>query len=191
MWLVPFLESLQGALGDIRLQLQFFDRDGELDTSDFDAAIHLTIDSAVPRGSVELFDETTVPVASPEFAMTHALDRETPPAALLDVPLLHLDGRQRHWMGWEAWFAANNLTWTPKNTSLSYNNHALVIDDALAGRGVALAWIGLVDAALDAGRLVEVGPRVTQAGSSHFLIPGRRVSEDVFDKLLRWLLGRQ
>ncbi len=188
VWLVPFLESLQRALGDVRLQLQFFDRDGELEGGDFDAAIHLTTRSAVSAQSVELFAETTVPVATPEFARVHSLDRRSPPKSLLDIELLHLDGRQRQWMGWAAWFAANDLTWSPTNTSLSYNNHALVMEDALAGRGVALAWIGLVDAALDTGRLVEVGPRISQPGSSHFLIPGRRVSSDLFDRLHRWLL---
>ena len=188
VWLVPFLDSLQRALGDVRLRLQFFDRESELDGDDFDAAIHLTLQSAVSAASVKLFDETTVPVASPEFARMHALDRLSPPSALLDVELLYLDGRQRRWMGWEAWFAANDLIWTPKNTSLSYNNHALVMEDALAGRGVALGWIGLVDAALDTDRLVEVGPRRSQPGSGHFLIPGRRASRELFDRLHRWLL---
>lgn len=188
VWLVPFLDSLQRALGDVRIRLQFVDRDGELDGGDFDAAIHLTTKSAVSAASVKLFDETTVPVTSPEFARMHALDRRSPPAALIDLELLYLDGRQRQWMGWEAWFAANDLTWSPKNTSLSYNNHALVMEDALAGRGVALGWIGLVDAALDTGRLVEVGPRCSQAGAAHFLIPGRRHSDELFDRLHRWLL---
>jgi len=63
-------------------------------------------------------------------------------------------------MDWTTWFAAHDLQWTATQARLSYNNYALVLNDAAAGRGVALAWRGLVDPLLATGALVPVGPEV-------------------------------
>lgn len=188
-FLIPHRESLQEALGDVELRLRLFDRDSELGDDDFDAAIHLTRDAALPVGSRRLFVEDVVPVASPECAARHGLDDSSDPARLLDVELLHLDGRGRQWMGWTEWFAAHRLQWSPSQSAMSYNNYALVVDEALAGRGVALAWRGLVDGALDAGLLVEVGRSVCRDDAGYALIPGPSADPVMVGRVAEWLQG--
>lgn len=187
VWIVPYLESLRAALGDIEVRLRFIDRDGELTGGGFDAAIHLTRAAGLPHGSRALFGEVSVPVATPEFAAEFNLDHRASAASLLDVKLLHLDGRERQWMGWETWFAANDLRWSDADARLSYNNHALVMEEALAGRGVALGWVGIVDAAIESGRLVEVGPRVATTDSQHYLVPGPRTPTHLLDAIEEWV----
>lgn len=187
VWIVPYLESLHEALGDLDVRLRFIDRDGEMTGGGFDAAIHLTDAAGLPPGCRALFGEVCVPVANPDYAAQFHLDRHSSPASLLDVELLHLDGRERRWMGWETWFAANDLHWSAAEARLSYNNHALVMDEALAGRGVALGWVGIVDAAVESGRLVEVGPRVATTDSQHYLIPGPRTPAQLIDALENWI----
>lgn len=187
-WLVPYLEQLQAQFGDTDLRLRLFDRDSELESDDFDAAIHLAPIATAPTRSRVLFDEQVLPVASPDLAEAEALNQHTSPHRLLDVDKLHLDHRDRRWMDWTSWFAAHDLPWTPAQARLSYNNYALVLNDAIAGRGVALAWRGLVDPLLSAGSLVTVGPQVRRPEVAYQVIPGPSTPPGAVDQIADWLL---
>ena len=194
-WLVPHLDTLQAVLGDVDLRLRLFDRDGELhggtdgpaDEWFYDAAIHLMPIAGAPEGSRILFGEVVLPVATPEFASSHDLGPTTRPDVLLRAPKLHLDERDRRWLGWTGWFRAQGLSWSPARTRLSYNNYALVMNDALAGRGVALAWRGLVDDALSVGTLVPVGVEVRNPDNAYQLLPGPGAPADLVELVDRWL----
>jgi DNA-binding transcriptional LysR family regulator len=188
-FLIPHRESLQAQLGDVALRLRLFDRDGELHGDAFDVAIHLTSQGGLPPGSKLLFEEVVVPVASADFAAQHSLSAASSPARLLEMELLHLDGRDRQWMGWPDWFGANEIRWSSDEAVMSYNNYALVMDDAFAGRGIALAWRGLVDNAVDAGLLVEVGVPISRADRGYYLIPGLGVDPELIARVADWLTG--
>lgn len=187
-WLVPYLDQLQTVFADIDLRLRLFDRDAELASDAFDAAIHLTPTAIAPPGSRLLFDERVLPVASPDLADAAGLHQHTPPRHLFDVEKLHLDSRDRRWIDWTTWFAAHDLQWTAAKARLSYNNYALVLNDAAAGRGVALAWRGLVDPLLATGALVPVGPEVHRPNIAYQVIPSPNTPPDAIDQIADWLL---
>lgn len=187
VWLVPRLHSLRIAFGEVQLQLHLFDRDQELRDSQWDAAIHLSANDQTPADAVHLFGEAVQPVASPAFAEHHGLTTTTDPAQLRQLDLLHLDSRDRQWLGWPEWFAANGLAWSSKEASITYNNHALIIEGAMAGRGIALGWSGLVDPALADRRLVAVGTPVANPATSYHLIPSQQSSRHHIAILARWL----
>ena len=187
-WLVPYLDQLQTVFADTDLRLRLFDRDAELTSDAFDAAIHLTPIATAPPGSRLLFDERVLPVASPDLADAAGLDEHTPPHQLFDMDKLHLDPRDRRWMDWTTWFAAHDLQWTATQARLSYNNYALVLNDAAAGRGVALAWRGLVDPLLATGALVPVGPEVHRPDIAYQVIPSPDTPPGAIDQIADWLL---
>ena len=187
-WLVPHLDRLQATLGDADLRLRLFDRDSELVGDAFDAAIHLTAVAGAPAGSRVLFEERVIPVASADFAAEAGIDESTSAAALLDVMKLQLDSRDRGWMDWAAWFSAQGLSWSPSQARLVYNNHALIMSEAMLGRGVALAWRGLVDAMLEAGTLQQVGPEVRRSEVAYQVIPGPSAPPEAVERVTRWLL---
>ncbi len=187
-WLVPYLDRLQVVMGDVYLRLSLFDRDAELTVDAFDVAVHLAPIATSPPGSRVLFEERVLPVAAPEFADDAGLDEHAAPEDLLDVVKLHLDSRDRQWMNWAGWFAAHGLSLAPAQPRLSYNNHALVMHDAMAGRGIALAWRGLVDGLLLAGVLVPVGPEVHRPETAYQVIPGPSCPPGAADQVADWLL---
>ena len=186
-WLVARFDGLQAVLGDAELRLRLFDRDSELNDEVYDAAIHLTSITGAPPGSRVLFHEVVIPVASPGFADVEGLGPTTDPASLCDVAKLHLDGRDRRWMGWTDWFAAHGVSCAASAAKVSYNNYPSVMNDTIAGRGVALAWRGLVDSLIDAGALVVVGPEARNADTAYQLIPGPHAQIDLVDRLADWL----
>lgn len=186
-WLVPHLEQLRSVIGDADLRLRLFDRDGELANESYDAAIHLAPKAEASPGSHVLFDEIVVPVAAPDLAETRGLRSDADPASLLPVVKLHLDGRDRQWMDWTDWFGAHGVAWSPADEQVSYNNYPLVVNEALAGRGVALAWRGLVDDLLVNGSLVTVGPEVHRPNMAYQLLTGPGSSQEAVDRLAAWL----
>ncbi len=186
-WLVPRFEGLQAVLGDNDLRLRLFDRDSELHDEIYDAAIHLMSIGDAPPGSRVLFHEIVIPVAAPGFAEAEGLGPNTDPAFLCDVAKLHLDGRDRRWMAWPDWFAAHEVSCAATTAKVSYNNYPSVVNDTIAGHGIALAWRGLVDSLIEAGALVVVGPEARNDDNAYQLIPGPTVSVDLVDRLADWL----
>lgn len=187
-WLVPHLDQLQAVLGEADLRLRLFDRDAEITGDAFDAAIHLTPAVGAPAGSRVLFDERVLPVASPEFVDAAGLHESAAPEDLRDVMKLHLDTRDRQWLDWTGWFAAHGVSWSPSRTRMLYNNHALVMTDAMIGRGVALAWRGLVESMLETGSLIPVGPEVHRPDMVYQVMPGPSASAEAVDRVADWLV---
>ena len=50
---------------------------------------------------------------------------------------------------------------TPGRRRIEFNNYPAVLQQAVSGNGVALAWAGLTDELIDGGVLRVVGPAVT------------------------------
>jgi DNA-binding transcriptional LysR family regulator len=192
-WVVPRLDdirsSLFGPADDHRsdLHLRLFDRDHGLCTGPFHAAIHLGRGEWSGFGTEFLFPETVIPLAAPEFADEHRLGPDTSPERLLEVERLHLDGDDRNWMDWSEWFELHHIAVIHQRARVLYNNYALVVQDVLAGRGVALGWDNVTDDLVDNGLLVPVGPTVTKPDSGYYLIWPQEADQDLIDRLRGWL----
>ncbi len=186
-WLVPHLEGLQQAIGELDLRLWLFDRNTELARGTFDAAIHAGDGHWPDAHSALLFPEIVLPVATPALAARLGIDEHTRPDVLLGKGLLHLDDADRPWMSWRSWFAHHDLELSARASRVSYNNYALVLQEAVAGRGIALAWRYLIDDLLDQGLLVAVGPQVHHPTSGYYLIWPKGNHRDAVHRLAGWL----
>ncbi len=171
---VPHLDALQRALGDRDLRLWLYDREHELAGGHFDAAVRVASSAWKGFESITLFPEAVMPVATPMLATRLRLAEFGPAAALLDAPLLHMDAADRPWMSWTDWFAEFDLALPPGLRRVEFNNYPTVLQQALAGRGVALGWSGLVDELVDDGLLQVVGPTVTTDRNYSLNWPTRR-----------------
>jgi DNA-binding transcriptional LysR family regulator len=188
--MVPVLDELHAALEseqdyeyDIRLWL--YDRDADLDHGDADAMIRIGTGRWNGLDSVRLFDESVVPVATRTFADNHGLHLDSTAADVLAAPLLHMDATDRPWMSWADWLGRFDLALTTRRRVV-YNAYPAVVQQALAGRGVALGWRGVIDQYLADGLLVPVGPSVSTDRSYCLAWPeGRRTP--AVDAVIRWM----
>ena len=152
--------------------------DGALDGT-ADAAILFGRKADFPDDARLLMPERVVPVCSPGF---RARFGPFPDAeALARQPLLHLDtaGRPR-WFTWTSWLAAQGVAREPAQGDLGLNTYGFVIQAATAEQGVALGWLGLVDAHLANGTLVAVGPEVRRDDCG--LLAGRQPARQCADE---------
>ena len=186
-WLVPRLDEIHDALDGRDLRLWLFDHDDELRGGPFDASIRVGMGNFDGQDSIPLFAEEVVPVASPAFAAAHGLTAQSAPNKL--TRLLHMDQGNRPWMTWSDWARALGAD-PPRPPSVVYNNYPLVLQEALAGRGVALGWRRLVDDMLDQGLLVEVGVWVRHPTSGYHLTWPRHRRTPSVEGLANWLQAR-
>ncbi len=184
--IVPHLDSLQDALTGSDLRLWLFDRESELTGGTYDAAVRVGTGTWRGSDSRELFPEHVAPVATPQLATEWGLSPTSTPDEVLAAPLLHMDSADRPWMSWTEWFAALGLRVPSPAGRLTFNNYPSVLQQAVAGRGVALGWLGLVDDLLTDGILTVVGPEVA-SDRSYFLTWPKNRSTPALESLVNWL----
>ncbi len=185
-WLVPRLDGLHGALGDLDVRLWLFDRDDEVDTGGFDAAIRVGTGHFPGQSSHLLFGEAVVPVASPAFAGEHGLDASSSADDVYQAPFVHMDDGDRPWMTWADWLADFGIALRRQPGRVLFHNYPMVLQQALAGRGIALGWRHLIDDLVDGDALVVVGPEVTSARGYYVTWPSGPPTEAV-RSLTEWL----
>ncbi|ATQ75484.1 LysR family transcriptional regulator [Massilia violaceinigra] len=157
LWLLPRLGSFQQQHPGIDLRVAANNRIQDLEREGLDLAIRYAPLAAVAPHSTLLFRETIAPVAHPSLGIT----RLDGPADLAGLTLLEFDHPGQPWLHWKDWLQAAGPDRArpslagPKSI-LRFNQYDQVIQSALAGHGVALGRIELIEPMLRAGRLVQL-----------------------------------
>ncbi len=152
-WLMPRLKSFHETWPDLQVNL--------VTTYQGLASLDDGIDIAVRFGdgnwpgciSHLLLRERILPVATPDYIARHGKVRE--PCDLLVHNLLHAVSVEWSWYDWTQWFEHFGIQ-SPALPGPSFDNHLLMMQAALAGRGVALGWVGTASDFLQHGQLVKV-----------------------------------
>ena len=186
--IVPVLDGLHDALPDVDIRLWLYDRDDELDTGTYDAAIRVGTGSWVGVDDIELFPERVIPVATQTFADEFRLDKNSTPTEVLAAPLLHMEADGRPWMSWALWLDTFGLALAPGRRRAIHTSYPIVIQRALAGRGVALGWRYVVDQLLDDGLLIPVGPEVASDRSYRLTWPQNRSGDETLRLATDWIV---
>ena len=185
LWLLPRLGDFQAAHPDIDIRLAANNRMLDLDKEGIDLAIRYCGAGQAPQDALRLADEVIVPVASPAVAATAFLSGD----ALLEHTLLDLDDHGHAWHTWGNWLREHGFRQRKPKRTLHFNQYDQVIQAALAGHGVALGRMALVNRMLQTGQLVaHKGHAVTVPGYAYWLIgpsTGPRRDVEVFRQ---WLL---
>lgn len=186
-WLMPRFGALAHLLADFDVRLMISDSDGELDNADFDFAIRMGAGRWPAQRAIKLIDEIMVPLAAP--SLLRARPEFAAPAldTLAAGPLLHMDEGDKPWMTWRGWFRAQGASITPPYPELLYYNYPLVLQEVLAGRGIALGWRPLIDPYLSQGSLLPVAPATVNTRLGYYLTwPERRPDSGLADDLTHW-----
>lgn len=189
-WLTIRLSDFYRDNSGVDLRLDSTNRQVDLFQEDFDFAIRYAAPPEDNLTSIKLFDDSVLPVCTPEFAAEYGLSPRS--LVLADVPLIHLDDRtpDPDWVDWPRW--ANtfgvDLGDLPRGPTFSRFNSGLRA--AVAGQGLVLC--GVVEAfhAIEQGQLVvPFGfERRCQTSYRYWLVhvEGRRLSK-VQRKFVSWI----
>ena len=153
LWLLPKVSEFQRENEEIDLRIIAHDHVKDFSRLDCDLALYYC--STPPRDMqvTPLFSEEVFPVCSPQYLQKNpALNK---PEDLAACTWLVLDDPQRDWLGWSEWFNSQGLKNVDPKRRININSYSMVIQSAMGGQGVALAWSRLVDDHLRSGALVR------------------------------------
>jgi LysR family glycine cleavage system transcriptional activator len=192
-WLMPRLAAFQQIEPELDVRVVTSQNEFDVRDGSVDLAVSFGTGQWPGCDAVPILPEVVVPVCSPALlAREHAGGAANPaPGALLRLPLLHLgsSGRSR-WMTWQDWAQRQGLPAQALGAgqSLTLGNYPLLIQAAIAGRGVALGWRPLIDDLLHTGQLVSLAAPVTTARGYFLVRPQGRAGGRALERLCDWIV---
>lgn len=186
LWLIPRMQAFRQQYPDIDLQIVATQRLGHHWREDADLAVAFGSGSEFGPGATLLMPERVVPVCTPSQTRNQSDVSVTP---VERGPLIHLEAESiSPWLDWPAYLTRLGLAENEQERpgDLRFNTYALVVQAAMAGQGVALGWLGLVDHLLDANLLVVAGEMVSVPGRGYWLVSGSK--SDAVTHLASWLV---
>jgi LysR family transcriptional regulator, glycine cleavage system transcriptional activator len=183
-WLMPRIPDFVQKNPEITIS--FATRIGRFDfhSENIDVAIHVGRPDWPDADCKFLMGETVVPVCSPDF-----LDglHITAAADLLGVPLLEMASRPG---AWRHWFSTLGIE-EPHREGMVFEQFSNVTQACIAGLGVALMPIFLIESELTTGKLVRAFDWAIESESAYYLVrPRHKLDFPPAVKFAKWLEGQ-
>lgn len=181
-WLLPRISSFVATHPNINLNFATRIGQFDFDAEQLDAAIHIGKPNWPGASCTFLMDETVVPVCSPSFLRTHPISSQEDLATL---PLIQMKSRP---LAWEHWFGSLGLTANP-SAAMGFEQFMNVAQACIAGLGVALMPIFLIQPELDSGQLVMASKHRVKSQSNYYLVaPDYKPASKPLKAFSTWLL---
>ena len=190
-WLVPRLDRFQEAHPDIEVWVS-----ADMDVVDF--AVD-DVDLAIRYGAGDypglvvdrLMAETILPVCSPRLMVGENPLKK--PCDLAHHPLLHDESpdKDENCPTWTMWLKAAGVDDVDGERGVKFNQSSLVIEAAVAGKGVALAKSALALADLEAARLVVPFDMSTPSSFAYYVVHPQSKARTASVKAFKAWLGEE
>lgn len=183
-WLLPRMHGFQSRHPDIDYEISIGMPPTDFSRGDVDVFVHWGAEP-VEGARVEPFLESArAPVACPDLLRRLPPIRE--PADLLGQKLLHDVVED----GWSAWFKAQGVVPPARWRGPRFEHCELVLTAALAGQGICLPYLALIEPELKAGELVRLFDAQTQSKVIYSLAYPQAGARDPRIIAFRdWILG--
>jgi LysR family transcriptional regulator, glycine cleavage system transcriptional activator len=186
LWILPRLGDFKQRYPHIDLRVAADNKFIDLRTEGVDLAIRCCAAANVPPGSIRLFGERVVPVGHASLGI-----RRLDEAAIAAHVLIEFDDPRQPWLRWTDRLNAMGLGAAKPKGILRFNQYDHVIMSAMAGQGIALGRIGLIEPLLADKHLLLLAPRGERAeqasGYAYWLIQADTAPrEDVLD-VVDWI----
>lgn len=174
LWLIPRLQDFQSRYPGVDIRISADDAVVDLDEPDVDLALRYCHADQAPAGAVPLFGEVLTPVTSPTLRDSLG-GRAWRVADLSRQTLLEEDDHRpsAEFLSWRHWLRERGMPALEPRGWIYLNFTYQQIQAALAGQGVALARVALVQESLARGELVEPFGAAGRIGSpfGYWLVP--------------------
>jgi LysR family glycine cleavage system transcriptional activator len=171
LWLIPRLSSFVEAHPGVDVRISTGNTLVNLERDGVDVAIrYRPVDAALPAGAVPLFGETVYPVCSPKLRASKSAPLRQP-ADLVHHILLRMetDGSSQL-LDWDLWLHALGLADLKPAGMLHFSSYDQLISAAIAGQGVALGRMPLVERVMNERKLVAPFSRTVVSPRSYCVI---------------------
>jgi len=191
LWLIPRLHGFQATHPAIDIRISANDMLADLDDPEIDLALRYCHPDQAPPHARPMFGEVLTPVCAPSLAGSSLRT----PADLTTHTLLEEDDQRpsAEYLSWRRWLGLHAPAGLEPQRWIYLNFTYQQIQAALAGQGVALARLSLVNESLARGELVEpFGPalRITSPFAYWLIRSPARRERPALDAFEDWVLAR-
>lgn len=181
-WLIPRLGGFSRQHPNICVHLAQRSEPFVLTGSGFDAAIHFEHPAWAGMHTHRMVDEVLIPVCHPAL-----VQQSKQPTALDSLPRLH---RRQTPDAWQRYAQQSGIGLSNPAMGARYDLHAMLIEAALAGLGVALVPRLYVETELAQGQLVSPWPQKENVAKTFCLVLPEplELSPAPVQTFARWLL---
>lgn len=189
LWLLPKVATYQQR-DEIDLRILSSENLMDLRKLDCDMALYYCRVPPAEMTVTTLFPEEVFPVCSPAYLEKLAHCKN--PTEIFGKTLLYLDESQRDWVNWPEWFEAVDLPAVVPRNRMNINNYPMLLQAAINGQGIALAWGSLVDEYLKNGALVRPVETVLRTSANFCMLEpqGRGLVPASVKSFRNWLLAQ-
>ncbi len=187
-WLIPRLESFQTLHPDIDVRVSASMHLVDFEIEEVDCAIRYGSGGYEGLMAEKILSESVTPAISPDLLSRHGPIKS--PENLAGLTLLHDDSPDQDpsCPTWAMWLRAAGVEGIDTSRGLHFNQSSLVLEAAVAGRGVALAKSRLAAEDLAAGRLVQIfDARQPVDFAYYFVAPPTRAAIGKVEAFRDWL----
>ena len=187
LWLLPRLSRLQEQHRAIDVRIAASNRVLDLKAEGIDLAVRYCAESAAPAGAERLFGEHLLAVCHPTLTVAHG----EPAEVIRKNVLLEFDEPRRPWMHWSQLLAAAGLSSIRPRAIMRFNQYEQVIQAAVAGQGIAVGRVALIEPMLADGRLVALPPFMAkhESNEAYWLIHASPEPHRDVETVALWLRG--
>lgn len=183
-WLVPRLPGFVARHPSVQLSVRTYIEPFDFEGSGIDAAIHFGTQAWPGTACDRLMSEVTVPVCAPSLVggETRLLDA----SELTRYPLLQHATRP---MAWSEWFAQAGVFHASALSGIRFDHLYMMIQAAIAGLGIALLPLFLVEEEISNGRLAVITSHRLRSNSAYWLVcPESKSNLPAVALFREWLL---
>ena len=169
-FLLPLREDLYREVGSGAVHIHILTTGyrvlDHVNESEADIILSYDTRASAPEDQAVSFRQVVGPVCAPGYARAHSDVLARPAREWGGLTILRRLPTSAHAATWEDWFAARGqpcgrLRW------LTYSDYLFLLEDAVAGKGLALGWRRIIDRHLEAGKLVAVGDGFVEVDRPH------------------------
>lgn len=188
MYLLPRIPAFRKQFEDIQIRIIARENLTGLGPSEYDLALYYSRHQPEENNPVALFGEQVFAVCSPDYFKNHPSQFEN--NSFLPDNLIWLEIAE-DWVNWGEWLEAMEIEQPRSANHLVVSNYSMVIQAAMDGQGVALAWSQLVDREIEHGTLVRPSALALETSARFYLmLPQNRPLRRPTEVFRNWLLGQ-
>ncbi|ESZ22994.1 LysR substrate-binding domain-containing protein [Mesorhizobium sp. L2C067A000] len=184
MWLMPRMRRFWSQHGDIKVDHVISDSSRDYRRAEVELRIRYGCGSWPNETAELLFSDVIYPVCGPGFAQQHS---DATAKCLPELPLLHVEGIQSGWAGWDEILRRARIPHGPLRGH-RFSKFFVALQAAQADQGVAVGWHRLVRRSVEEGKLVRITDLKLDASGGYYLTwNDNRTLSPGAERLREWL----
>jgi LysR family transcriptional regulator, glycine cleavage system transcriptional activator len=191
LWLIPRLGAFQRDWPEVDVRIAAHDKVLNLERERVEVSVRYCPAPAAPEDAQWLFDEELTPVCSPSLLAAGPPLRR--PQDLESFVLLHLEDLDNPspWLSWSGWLDACGVRGLQPAGAARFNYFDQVVRATLAGHGVAMGRLPLVQDLLRDGSLVAPFSARISTGRAYWVVrAGFSAGRSDVDHVVEWITAQ-